>query len=329
MRFTDIVGNDAIKVQLSIASKAARINNTSVPHTLFAGSAGCGKTSMSKALAEDLGSNMVKIPPESIKTSQDIVDLSEKLSVEGYTRSGRIVGLTKPTIVFLDEIHKIPVSGQEALGIAMEEWYVAMKNKFTKEIVEFWLPRFTVVGATTESGKLSKPFRDRFKLLFHFSTYSFDESCAIVRKHAELKNVLISESAVINIANRGRGVPRILVGLLERVIDANLVMKMPEPISGEAAEIVFKLMGVDSTGLLDSDIKILKCLYESGVPVGIETLAVITNESEGTVQHRHEPYLIQRGLLIRTGRGRMITQKGIEYLRDNGHIEGKRRFSNG
>ena len=106
-------------------------------------------------------------------------------------------------------------------------------------------------------------------------------------------------------------------------------MQVPGPLSEDTANIIFNLMSIDNTGLTESDIKILKCLHESGVPVGIETLAVITNESDGTVQHRYEPYLIQRGLLLRTGRGRMITQKGIEYLRENGHIEGKRRFSHG
>lgn len=328
MRFDDIIGNTPIKIQLGIASKAAKIQNSSVPHTLFAGAAGCGKTSMSKALANDLASKMIKVPPESIRTSNDVLELAEKLSVEGYTRDGRVVGIIRPTIVFLDEVHKVPLSGQEALGIAMEEWYIAVKNRFTKEINEFWLPRFTLVGATTESGKLSKPFRDRFKLIFHFTTYSEEESIAIVLKHAELKGINLSKEAALDIARRSRGVPRIMVSYLERVSDAMTVIG-EKTINEEAAIATFNIMGVDKTGLLDTDIKILKCLYQSGIPIGVETLGVITNESEDTIQKRHEPYLIQRGLIIRTGRGRMITQKGIEYLRDNGHIENNRRFSLG
>jgi Holliday junction DNA helicase RuvB len=328
VRFIDIIGNNNLKIQLAIASRAARIYNTSVPHTLFTGAAGCGKTSMAKALALDLNSTMIKAPPESIKSSQDVLDLADKLCVEGYTKDGRIVGTLKPTIVFFDEIHKMPVSGQEALGITMEEWYISIKNKYTKEINEYWIPKFTMVGATTEAGILTKPFRDRFKLIFQFNTYSLEESIQIIIKHAELKKIQITIEGATDIAKRARGVPRLMVGYLERVRDAVVVVGKNN-ITASDTEAIFSLMGVDSTGLLPNDIKIMKCLYDTGVPVGLETMAVITNESESTVQRRIEPYLIQRGLIVRTGRGRLLTQKGIEYMKENGHVESKRRFVSG
>lgn len=328
MRFEDIIGNEDIKLQLTIASRAAQLRNTSVPHTMFAGAAGCGKTTMSKALAESQGTDFLKVPPESMKSSKDVVDLAESLCVDGYSRFGEVVGPVKPTIIFFDEIHKMPLGGQEALGIAMEEWYVASKNPYTGEVSEMWLPRFTIIGATTLAGKLSKPFRDRFKLTFQFNTYDMDESIAIVKKHAELKQLVITDEGAISIAGRARGVPRIMVSYLERAADAAAVMHS-ENIDHYVVNSIFKIMGIDETGLMKNDIKLMTSLYESGVPVGLDTMSIILNESAATIQNSREPYLIQRGLIMRTGRGRVVTQKGIEYLKDNGHIETRRRFANG
>lgn len=328
MRFEDIIGNEDIKLQLTIASKAAQIRSTAVPHTMFAGAAGCGKTTMAKALAKKQGTDFLKIPPESMKTSKDVLDLAESLCVDGYDKFGRVVGTVRPTIVFFDEVHKMPLGGQEAMGIAMEEWYVATKSPYTGEVSELWLPKFTVMGATTLVGKLSKPFRDRFKLTFQFDTYDLDESIAIVNKHAELRNWPITDEGAIAIASRARGVPRIMVSYLERAGDAAAVMNTRQ-IDHYVVNSIFKIMGIDPTGLLKNDIKLLKSLYDSGVPVGLDTLSIILNESSTTIQNNREPFLIQRGLIMRTGRGRVITQNGIEYLKENGHIETKRRFTHG
>jgi Holliday junction DNA helicase RuvB len=329
VRFDDIIGNTDIKLQLQIAGQAARIKNNPIPHTMFAGAAGCGKTTMSKALAINQLTDFIKIPPESMKSSKDVLDLADSLCVDGYTRQGELDGNPiKPSIVFFDEIHQMPLKGQEALGIAMEEWYVAHKSIYTGEVIEYWLPKFTVVGATTLVGKLSKPFRDRFKLTFRFETYSLEESIKIVKKHAELKGVNISEEGAEAVAKRGRGVPRIIISHLERVIDSMTVMG-EEIVTSHTASSIFEIMGVDETGLTKGDIKILKALYESGQPIGIDTLSIILNESSSTIQSSIEPYLMQRSLLLRTGKGRVITQKGIEYLKNSGHVNTKRRFAYG
>lgn len=327
MHFEDIIGNQNIKLQLQIASQAARINNTSVPHVLFAGAAGCGKTSMSKALANSLNTNLIKIPPESIKTSQDMIDISERMNYSGYNKEGEVIGQRIPTVIFLDEIHKMSLSGQESLGIAMEEWYTAVKNKWTGEVDNIWLPRFTVVGATTLEGKLSKPLLDRFKLTFYFETYDLEHSIAIVNKHAELNKISITEEGALEIAKRSRGVPRIMVGYLNNCADGATVAGH-KVVDETAAVAIFNIMGIDKTGLTDGDIKILKSLHESGAPVGLDTLAVITNISPQTIQDAREPFLIQRGLILRTGRGRMLTKKGRDYLAEGGHIKSNRRFQN-
>jgi len=328
LKFDDIIGNAGIKLQLQIAGQAARMNNKEIPHIMFAGAAGCGKTTMAKALADSQSSDFLKVPPESMKSAKDVQDLADSLCVDGYSTDGSKVGLIRPTIVFFDEVHQMPLKGQEALGIAMEEWYVASRNQFTGEIAEYWLPRFTVVGATTLAGKLSKPFRDRFKLNFQFDTYDLTDSIKIVKKHAELKGLSITDDGAVEIARRARGVPRTLVGYLERVSDAMTVMGIPT-ITREAADSTFKIMGIDGAGLLYHDVRLLKALYEAGQPVGIDTLSIILNESNATLQNSREPYLIQMGLIIRTGQGRMITQKGIEYLKENDYVTVKRRFANG
>jgi len=227
---------------------------------------------------------------------------------------------------FLDEIHKMTLGGQESLGIAMEEWYVAVKNEWTKEINEFWIPRFTVVGATTLEGKLSKPLRDRFKFTFPFTTYNLSDSTKIVKIHSKIKEVSITEGAANLIAIRGRGVPRILVGYLERCADMATVTGK-DTISEDEVKPVFELMGVDDTGLNLDDIKLLKTLYKNGSPVGLDTLSVILNQSNKDIQNSREPYLIQRGLIMRSSRGRVITQEGVEYLRERKHINSKRRFA--
>lgn len=326
MRFEDIIGNENIKLQLTIASRAAQLKNTAVPHIMLEGAAGCGKTTMAKALAISQGNDFIKIPPESMKTSKDAIDLAENLCVDGYNRQGKVVGHIRPSIVFFDEVHKMPLGGQEALGIAMEEWYVAHKNQYTGEVSEIWLPQFSIIGATTLSGKLSKPFRDRFKLTFHFDTYNMEEAIAIVKMHASLRKLDITDEGAMAVASRSRGVPRLMVSYLERAADAVAVMG-DTTISHYGVNSIFNIMGIDNTGLLKSDIKLLMSLQESGIPVGIDTLSIILNESPTTIQNGREPYLIQRGLILRTGRGRMITQKGVEYLKENGHIESKRRFS--
>lgn len=326
--FDDIIGNDKIKIQLQIASKAAQIRNTSMPHILFAGAAGCGKTTMAKALANSQRAELLKVPPESIRSSKDVLDIGERLSVQGYDRFGEIVGDINPTFLFLDEIHKMPLGGQEALGIAMEEWYVSTKDKYTGEVNELWLPRFTVIGATTLAGKLSKPFRDRFKMTFQFNVYSHSEAVAIVKTHAELRGVEITEEAAEAIAARARGVPRVMVSFLERAIDTITIMG-GDAVVKEAVESVFNFMGIDKTGLEENDIKLLLSLYEHGMPVGLDTLSVLLNESASTIQNTREPYLIRRGLVMRTGKGRVITKAGVEYLKENQHVKSRRYAAHG
>jgi len=326
LNFDELIGNEDVKLQLKIASKAAILSNTSMPHTVFAGAAGCGKTSMSKALAEKTGTDFLKVPSEGMKTTKDVMEVMNNLNMDGYDKYGNKTGQICPTVLFFDEIHNMPLKGQEIIGIAMEEWYIATKNNYTGVISNIWLPRFTIIGATTLLGKLSKPFRDRFKMTFYFETYSEEELFYIVRKHAEINHVTITDEASKEIATRSRGTPRIAVSLLDRARDAAIVAEQQEVDAGLISA-VFKIMNIDKSGLMKNDLKILKALYENGSPLGIDTLSILINEQPSSVECSIEPFLIQKGLITRTGKGRIITKKGIEYLQEEGHIaEQRRRF---
>lgn len=326
-----LVGNADILGQIRIAIESAYKENRPIPHMLFSGAAGCGKTSTARYVSEIMDCKFMTVSRDAIKDRSDVLNIVEELDRTGYNHYGRIIGTIRPTIVFIDEIHGLSLSGQEYMGVLMEEWYVPVTEKEakldpmgkfgskTEERVR-WSPAFTLIGATTNDGKLSKPFRDRFKMRFIFEPYNIDESQEIVRVHAERLKVKIDEKAVAEIAKRGRGVPRILVSLLERCRD--LAIAFGKELIDEAVTVVmFSELKIDDTGLNSTDVKILKTLHEIGEPIGLENLAVRLNESTKVLSETIEPYLIQRGFVIRASRGRKITEKGRKYLYDKGHIK--------
>jgi len=219
----------------------------------------------------------------------------------------------------------------------MEEWYISAETK-SVEVKQNsinaggnirWSPQFTLIGATTNDGLLSKPFRDRFKLRFLFTTYSIEESFKITVVHTERlnkkdqsKHINITNGAALAIAHRGRGVPRIIVGLLERCRDYAISVNV-DTITIEETTSVFTLLKIDETGLNAIDIKILMFLYENNRPVGLDNLSVLLNESKQVLLETTEPYLVQRELMTRSGRGRVLTEKGRQYLIDHNYIADK------
>lgn len=310
----ELIGNEYTRRQLEVAIKASKVENRSIPHMLFTGAAGCGKTSMVKKVAETSGSGFIPTLHDSLSKSKDVWDLMKKLNRDNYNKRGDRTGEINPSIVFIDEIHNLPLKTQEVLGVAMENFMLesARAGRFV------WLPYFTIVGATTNDGKLSKPFRDRFKMKFIFSPYSIEESMDIVLTHARESKICITNKAVFDIAIRGRGIPRILVGYLDRVKDF-AISKNIEVITETETRKTFEEMKIDKTGLSITDIKLLKALYNSDKPIGQDNLSIITNEAQDTISSTVEPYLIQIGFITRTGRGREITEKGKRYLEDNGY----------
>lgn len=310
-----MIGHTDTKKQIDIALKSARHRNMALPHMLFSGAAGCGKTSMAKEIAKLSDADFIPVIPEDMKNIQSVMDLFESLDHSGYSEKGDRTGSIKPTIVFLDEIHRIPMFGQEKIGIAMENYKIetGRANSY------YWVPYFTLIGATTIAGELSRPFLNRFKMNFLFQPYSHKESVEIVLMHAKLIGINITKLAAIDIANRGRGVPRIMVSYLERCRDFAFSVD-GDCIDSYITKQTFKSMGVDAKGFTNVELTLLKSLYVSEKPVGLENLAIITNESAKTLKNEIEPFLIQQGFMTRSGSGRTITRPGREYLDEQGYV---------
>lgn len=331
-----LIGNENMLSQIRVSYKSASIENRSLPHMLLSGAAGCGKTSTARYVAELTGGDLVQVTPEVIKTRGDILEIAKTLNKEGWDQYGDKINRIRPTTIFIDEVHRLPITGQEHLGIMMEEWIIPVKKeeigsaligKFKNDTSAKgrWCPRFTLIGATTNDGLLSKPFKDRFKVKFIFTTYNEKESTEIVKVHAERMNLQVTEKAAAEIAKRGRGVPRILVSLLERCRDSAIVAHFAglkdRVINTAVVLATFGMMGVDLHGLTPIDIKILKILYNSKSPVGLDNLAIMTNESSKTIVDTIEPFLIQQELITRSPRGRILTERGRKYLIDHNHID--------
>jgi Holliday junction DNA helicase RuvB len=305
-----IIGNENTKKQIEVSINAANIRNMAVPHMLFSGAAGCGKTSLARYVAEMIKVPFLSVVPNDLKDYDGILAILDRLNHESYDDKGNRIGKIKPTILFLDEVHNLPLKGQEILGLVMERFMLesSRPNKY------FWIPFFTLIGATTLAGKLSKPFRDRFKLVFNFQPYDLQEMENIVGYHAARLKIKITTSAILEIAKRSRGTPRIAVGFVERIRDKILSIKAmiaTAPIVQDA----FEELGIDEEGFTTLELRILKILSETGMPVGLDNLSIILQEDSKSIRDFAEPYLIRKGMIIISGKGRVITDKGVQYLK--------------
>jgi Holliday junction DNA helicase RuvB len=253
--------------------------------------------------------------PLNLKTKESVYNLLEKLNHSGYNERGDRIGEIKPTILFFDEIHQMPVIGQEILGLAMERF--RLESDRPNQYI--WLPYFTVVGATTDEGKLTKPFRDRFKMNFIYQPYSDADMFKICAFHARKKRLPITPKAVRNLVSRSRGVPRMLVNYLDAIRDTMLDLNR-DTVTNDIVNSAFESMGIDITGLTRTEVKILTTLYEAKMPIGLDNLVIITNESKNSLMDSIEPFLIRRGFIVRAAKGRSITDKGIKYLEEAGHL---------
>lgn len=300
---SEFIGQDKLKERLSLIISAAKKRGEPIDHTLFVGPPGVGKTTLALILAEEQNVQIKVVSAPSIQKSGDLVALLTSVAENG--------------IIFIDEIHRLSPSLEEILYSAMEDRCVNIvvgKGPGAK-ILSLKLPPFTLLGATTRPALLSNPLRDRFGFIGTLDFYTQNEMVKVIERSQKILKVGLSEEAIIEVAKRSRGIPRIANRLLKRIKDY-IDVKGQKEIGLEDTKKVLDLMGIDEYGLDDLDRKILLALKDkfSGGPVGIKTLAAVLNESPETIETIYEPYLLRIGFIQRTLRGRIITPLGLTHI---------------
>ena len=300
---TDYIGQEKAKGNLEIFMHAAKMRGEPLDHVLLAGPPGLGKTSLSFVIANEMNVNMRITSGPAIEKPGDLVAL--------------LTNLNEGDILFVDEIHRLNRAYEEILYPAMEDFAIDLiigKGPSANSI-HLDLPHFTLIGATTRTGQLSAPLRDRFGVSLRLELYTKEELLKIILRSAGILGVDIEETGAEEIASRSRGTPRIANRMLRRVRDYAQV-KGNGVITKGIADIALSNMEVDKLGLDALDRRMLRAIieYYSGGPVGLETLAATINEESVTLEDVYEPYLLQIGMLTRTPRGRCVTQKAYEHL---------------
>jgi len=303
-RLNDFVGQTAILDRLSVTIGAAKKRTEPVSHTLFYGPPGLGKTTLAAILAQEMGSNITTLSAPSIDKPGDL--------------AGILTSLEEGDVLFIDEIHRLQRSVEEYLYSAMEDFAldIMLDSGSSARSVSVQLKPFTLVGATTRLGLLTSPLRSRFSNHFRLDYYDTIALAQIVQRSAPILGVTIDESAAEEIAIRARGTPRIANNLLRWIRDYAQIHHN-NSVTVDACINALKMVNIDHLGLDEMDKKFLSTIIEDheGGPVGIGTLAAALGEDADTLAEVHEPYLIMKGLLKRTLRGREVTRKAYEHLR--------------
>jgi len=302
-RLDEYVGQENVKEILKVYIEAAKQRGDALDHVLLYGPPGLGKTTLANIIAAEMGVSIRITSGPALEKTGDIVAL--------------LTNLQEGDILFIDEIHRLSRTVEEVLYPAMEdfEFDIIIGKGPSARSIRFDLPKFTLIGATTRSGQLTSPFRDRFGVLFRLELYTVKELAQIVTRSADILGIKIEPQGAEEIASRSRGTPRIANRLLKRVRDFAQIMG-DGTITKEIAQSALLKLNIDEIGLDNTDRNMLEAMIRSfgGGPVGLDTLAAMIGEEAITIEDVYEPYLMQLGFINRTPRGRVVTPAAYKHL---------------